>query len=168
MKKLLSVIMVVCIIMSFAIAEMDLSAMTDEELYQLRTRINLELAERNVREENIIFENDDILLYSMNKGSDYSDGYHLKVAFVNKSDEDLGLMFDYVIINGWQFTIYDMIQPVQKGMKTQDTITLDYHSAELNDKSEMESLEFGFHTFTQTYDRTSYDHISFFPVWDEK
>lgn len=167
MKRIIAVIIAALLLSGSALAEVDLSSMTDEELIRLRNSISAELAERSARAnpEGVIFENDDFLLYSTGTGSDRSDGYHLNVVFMNKTSVKLGIMFDYVIINGWQFTVYDLVYDIEPGAKAKLSVTLDYANAELNSVTDITDITFSFHTFTESYESTKYDSVLFVPVW---
>ena len=165
MKRFIS-ILIIFLMTTSAFAE-DLSSMTNEELLKLRTQIDMELTERKAHEDDqtIIFENGDILLYSAGTGSSWSDGYHMTVVFMNKSPQKIGLMFDYVIINGWQFDVYDISSTIEPGKKTKMDVTLDHVSAELNNVTEIKEIGFKFKSFTDNYESNAYDIVYFVPVW---
>lgn len=167
MKKFSIIVLVCSLVFSFAFAETDVHSLSDEELFALKDSVIAEISERllHQKEENIIFENDSFLLYATGNGSDFSTGYDMKVVFMNKSEFKLGIMFDYVIINGWQFNIYNMLQPIKSGTKGQLEVTIDYKTAELEKKEDIKEIELGFHTFTEDYERTMFDNIPFVLSW---
>lgn len=91
MKRLFCLIAAAMMIMTAAAAEIDLSAMTDEELRTLRDQIDTELASRALPgEEDLVHENEyaRIVLksYEITKGLSGSKKITLNLEWTNKSD----------------------------------------------------------------------------------
>lgn len=153
MKKLIAAIAaLIFLFASFASAEtISLENMTTEELNNLLNRTRNELFMRITRIESdaVLVSDDDLEIYFTGKGKKgilYGE-FDLGIVIVNKSDVDLIIRFDHIVINGWEVDNYASFGPIGKGKKAKDYITLKYKEADLEDYKEIEDLEFSFHTY---------------------
>ena len=153
MKKLIALILLVCMTLTFASAETDLKSMTDDELRQLKNEIGMELFSRKAHasEKNIIMETDEFLLYSTGNGRNRTGKYEMELVFANKTDRQLAVSFDYVIIDGWQVGMFDTSTLTEPNIKKKFTVDIEYSEAELNSIEEAGEMLFTIHTYDGSY-----------------
>lgn len=164
MKKLIALILLVCMTLTFASAETDLKSMTDDELRQLKNEIGMELFSRKAHEseKNIILETDEFLLYSTGNGRNRTGKYEMELVFANKTDRALSVSFDSVIIDGWQIKMFDTSTLVDPGVKRKFGIDIKYTEAELSSIDDVGEMTFSFHIYNREYKtEKTYTNIPF-------
>lgn len=160
MKKLIAVLAALMFLFaSFASAEtISLENMTTKELTDLMNRTRNELFTRikKVKSNAVLVKDEDLEIYFTGKGKkDTLFGeFNLEIVIINKSDVDLRISFDHIVINGWEVDNYATFGPIGKGKRMKEYIPLKYTEADLEDYKEIEDIEFSFHTYPDDSYRT--------------
>ena len=165
MKKIFAFFLALMLLFSVASAEMAVSAMTDEDLYNLLNAARNELASRlaHVAEKTFIIDNDEITIYCTGGGSvNFMDEFLLEVVFINNStDKEIGVGFKHIVINGWEVDSFEQLTPIKPGRKTKETIALSYKGADLSSYQEIEEIGLTLYTFDggNYHTITEYDEV---------
>lgn len=130
MKKLVSLLLALSLILLPMIALADYASMTDDELQTELNQIRAEIAKRvSVKEgKQVLAEADGITVTLKGEPSweKSYDGTHyivLQVTVVNTSNEAVGVRQDDVYLNGWKVSC-SFQTSLDPGMKTKDKITI--------------------------------------------
>ena len=149
MKKIIALILLVCTIPLFASAEPDLSSMTDAELLDLLIAVRGEYSARTapVNPNSVIVEDDLIRIYATGSAKHTTKTFSLEVVFENNTDQEAGIYFKHIIINGWETTADTIITLVNAHRKTKAIVTFHFDEADLASFREMETLELSFELY---------------------
>ena len=171
MKRISCLLVSLMLLVSVAIAEdIDLKALTDEQLKDLKTQIDAELA---LREANDTLNNDthnsEVVLYDQDGIKLYLTGEHtireiyddrnmldLTCIIVNNSSAIVSLIYrdSDCSINDWETgdvgyraNASSLSFEARPGKKAKGVICFDIYKADIKDYSEIESIEFTLHLF---------------------
>ena len=153
MKKLVSVVLSLLLVFSFASAEVDLSSMSyaalsNEDLHAVINAARNELLKRELvsGEKTIIFDQDGVQVYLTGKNKA---GKYLKLGAVLINNSDVTVSLDAVnnhaSMNGWEvYCSADDLAKTGPGKKQKGDITLNAEDAEVVSLEDIEEIEFTF------------------------
>ena len=112
MKRFLSFLLLLLLILSTAQAEPDYSAMTDEELEEILTKVSAVLESRKSNgqelpeDPDVLYDREEYSVYidSVEK-SEHEDMIVLHLITINNSNQNAYIAIDKAIINGWEIEI---------------------------------------------------------------
>lgn len=151
MKKALAIIIALVCMMTLASAETDLSAMSIDELMDLRARIDAELSMRTAsgdqivlrpNEKVILAQTDDFIVYLPGTGSSqsFADRYDLDVVFENNSGEEAGLWARNIKLNGINMSASIIASKINSGEIVKDVLHIHYDDAMLTSADQIRQL----------------------------
>lgn len=149
MKKLITIILAMAMLLpAVALADLpDITSLSDQELKDLIEVCSAELASRDTAkaEETLLFDQDGVKLYQTDEAYVYDEYLYVPVAIHSEKDFELSLGMENVKINGWE--TYSNGVFVIAGAKKKDKLTFKIADADINEISQIESLEFSWVVF---------------------
>lgn len=155
MKKTLSILLTLSLLLLPMIASADYASMSDDELMVELNQIRAEQVNRALAKEGktILAEADGITvtLKGEPEWNESYDGTHyivLNVTVVNSSENAVGIRTDDCYVNGWKIGS-SFITSLEAGMKTKETISIYSvdEDAEVENIEDLEDIKITFLTF---------------------
>lgn len=153
MKKVTILIFLLCLTLctiSYSDSFLDLSLLSEEDLYQLRNDIDVELASRqnnsNQNEEQPIYDKEGIVIYK--NGSIEKDISGVKLSFLieNNTDKFITLCPKAFTVNGFQLNDFDapysLCEELLAGNKTYSSIYFNIDKCGVKDEKEIKTIKF--------------------------
>ena len=142
MKRLISLILALTLLGSLALAEADLTTMTDDELHALVDGARRELTKRELvaGEKLVLIEQDGVTLYLTGANRNTNDFTYLGAVLVNDNDFPVLVTADEFSANGWDVWCGGF-DKTEAGKKKKGEITFKSVDAEIADLSEIEDIE---------------------------
>lgn len=160
MKKIFALLLVVCTMFMSGIAfaeEIDLSAMTEEELWTLIANARMELGKYNpaIAEGEVFFEDENIRITINSEPYIEHENLRIDVIIENFSDKNINISFDNCKINGWDVSGSSL--SVTADGKAKDSLNFYdvVELAELSDAAELQDIN----GVIEYYDSDTYDTI---------
>ena len=145
MKKLLAVILLLCMLMPCAVAE-DYTAYTTEELHAIVDAARNELTKRELvaKSKLLVFDDYNVQIYMTGNGRPWEYGeekyFDLEFIVINGTEHNIAVGFNDVSINGWNVA-GGIISKIMAGKKMKGTIILSLTGASLDSYTGIEDLE---------------------------
>lgn len=160
MKKLIAIILILCtVIVTNAMAELDVSSMTDQELKDMITVCSAELRARALVQEKgiLLFEYDGIALYQTGNAEVNGNGLIIIPALIeNDRDEPTCIAGKDIICNGWDI-MANFGGTIQEHSKCKVDMIFLSGDAELKTLDDIYSLSFKWYVTSGTTHKTLYE-----------
>lgn len=152
-----------------ALAELDLSTMSDEELTTLIADAQQELNSRKTTdqaEQPVLYDDNGVKWYITGYDmSSWSSYLTINCVVENESNVDITLSVDTLTVNGWDVSSWFYAQ-VSAGKKTKEELSFDFEDASISGVDEITSMEATFRIYnSNTYKDIDEQHITFSPVF---
>ena len=153
MKRFVSVFLVVLMILNMVFAEgIDVTSMTDEELYALVDSARNELSKRELdaAADTVLFDAEGVKMYLT--GNNYVNGgeyAYFEVVVVNDTDTEVAVTIESASINGWDVAS-NGVYGTSAGKKQKGEMFFHISDAEISTIEEIDDLELTFRLFDST------------------
>ena len=157
MKKLFAVILIIVILPVIALANPDVSSMTDQELRDMIAACSAELRARATSEPDgiLIFEWEGVKVYQIGDPYISFSFLYVPVAVYNDTDSEMVISPENVLCNGW--SIYGGSCRAPGKAKKKDTISFNVEDANVSELNTIDSLSFHFEVYDYTNRKTVYE-----------
>jgi len=148
MKKLFAMILVIALALPvIALADPDVTSMTDQELRDMITACSAELRARSTTEPDgtLLFETEGLKLYQIGEPRVSSDYLYIPVAIYNDLDFQVSLSPNVPKINGWE--IYSSGASANAKSKKKDELSFKISDADVTALDQIDSFVFGWTVF---------------------
>jgi hypothetical protein len=145
MKKLLAVVLLMCMLVPCAVAE-DYTAYTTEELHAIVDAARNELTKRELAAKSnlLVFDDYNVQIYMTGNGRPWEYGgkkyFYLEFIVINGTEYNIAVDFIDMSINGWNVGGGN-ISKTMAGKKNKDTIILSLTGANLDTYTGIEDVE---------------------------
>ena len=170
-KVFFTILTTICILACScsALAELDLSTMSDDELTALIADAQQELNSRKATDETeqpVLYDDNGIKWYITGYDmSSWSSYLTIDCVVENESNVDITLSVDTLTVNGWDVSSWFYAQ-VSAGKKTKEELSFDLEDANISGVDEITSMEAAFKIYnSNTYNDIDEQHITFCPVF---
>ena len=157
MKRLISLVLVLLLMIPVIAYAEDYSAWETEQLRETQNAIRNELLSRELiaAKDTILIDQDGVKLYLTGDYEFSGDYLRLNCVLINNTDKEISIDFEAVSINGWE--VYGSgTGSVSAGKKKKDTLTFNAADAEVTEYEQIEEIEIKMYI----YDSGSWERIA--------